>query len=135
MTRKRRFTRYLVKSLIREPLRNVKVEKDWISFDYDGAKIRNKIIIKKHEVHVGSWSRKKNEVYIDNDLVGKRDVNAIALHESVEKFVAQKYGLDEDKEAHQVATAKEKMYLERIDGKWKKHEKKVEKVWELEGKH
>jgi len=132
--RKKRCIRYLVKSLIREPIRNVRVEKDWITFNYDGTTIRNKIVFKKHEPFVGNWSKKKNEVYIDDDLAGKLDIRALALHEAVEKFVCQKYGLSDNKEGHQVATAKERMFLERIDGKWDKHEKKVEKVWNKEAK-
>ncbi len=133
--KRRRFTRYLVKSLIREPVKKIEIKGKWISFEFDGTKIKNEIVIRKHEKYVGTWAKTRNKVYIDDNLRGKRDVNAIALHESIEKYVSQKYGLDEDKEAHEVATAKEKMFLERIDGKWKKHEKKVEKVWKLEGKH
>jgi len=132
--RKKRFTEYLIKSLIREKVKNVKIKNDQISLKYDGEKITNKIVIKKHEWFVGSWAKTRGKVYIDNDLKGKKDRDAVAVHEVIEKFVAQKYGLDEDTDAHKVATEKEKEYLEKIGGDWRSHQMKVTKVWMSEGK-
>ena len=128
------FTRYLVKILKREKVKNIQFGKDWVSFEYDGEKIKNKIIIKKHESYVGSWAKTKDKVYIDDDIKGKIDVKAVALHESIEKFASQKYGLRYDVEAHDLADAKEKEFLERVDGTWVEHQRKVDKVWRKEGK-
>jgi hypothetical protein len=131
---KRKFTKYLIKSLLKEKVKNVKIRRGWISFEYDGEKIRNKIVMRKHEGYVGSWARTKNKVYVDDDVKNKKDVHAIALHESIEKFITQKYGLPEDIESHEIATVKEREFLKKIGGDWRKHERLVEKVWEKEGK-
>jgi len=131
--RRRKLTRYLIKSLIKEPIKNLEITDKWISFEYDEEEVANEIIIKKHEHYVGSWAKTKNRVYIDDSLKGKKDIKAIALHESIEKLVAQKYGLGEDTDAHIIATAKEKEFLEKIGGNWEKHQRIVTKVWKLEG--
>ncbi|MDI6826563.1 MAG: hypothetical protein QMD36_05285 [Candidatus Aenigmarchaeota archaeon] len=132
--RKKRFTRYLIKSLMREKVKNVKIKNDWISLEYDGEKIKNKIVIKRHEWFVGSWAKTRDKVYIDDDLKGKKNRDAIAVHEVIEKFVAQKYGLDEDTDAHKIATEKEREYFEKIGGNWRSHQMKVTRVWMREGK-
>jgi len=132
--RRGRFTRYLIKSLIREKVKNVRIKNGWVSLEYDGEKIRNKIVTKKHEWFVGSWAKTRGKIYIDNDLKGKKDRDAVAVHETIEKFVAQKYGLDEDTSAHKVATEKEREFLEKIGGDWRSHQMKVTKVWMREGK-
>jgi len=131
---KGRFVKYLVRILKREKIKNIKFGRDWVSFEYDGEKIKDRIVIKKHESYVGSWAKTKDKVYIDDDLKGKTDVKAVALHEAIEKFIAQKYGLRDDVEAHDLANFKEKEFLERVDGTWMKHQRKVNKVWRKEGK-
>ncbi len=131
---KGKFTRYLIKRLKEEKVKNVRVKNGWISFEYDGEKIRNKIIIRKHECYVGSWARTKNKVYVDDSLKDEKDRKAVALHESVEKFITQKYGFPEDAESHEIATIKEREYLEKIGGNWKIHQIRVGKVWVKEGR-
>jgi len=130
---KRRFTRYLIKSLLREKVKNVVIKKDRVSLEYDGEKIKNKIVTRKHEVHVGSWAKTIGKVFVDDDLKGKNR-DSVALHEAIEKFVAQKYGLDEDTDAHMIAEEKEREYFEKTNGKWRSHQMKVTKVWMREGK-
>ena len=130
---KKWLTKYLIRTLKKERVKNVKIKNGWISLEYDGEKIRNKIVIKKHEPYVGSWAKTKDEVYIDDDLKNKKDMSAVALHECIEKFVTQKYGLPEDTISHDIANEKEKEYLARIDGPWEKHQRKVDKVWRKEG--
>jgi hypothetical protein len=134
LRRRGKFTRYLVRILKREKVKNIQFGKDWVSLEYDDERIKYKVVIKKHERFVGSWAKTKDKIYIDDDLKGKVDVKAVALHEAVEKFVAQKYGLSDDFEAHDIANAKEREYLERIDGTWMEHQIKVNKVWRKEGK-
>lgn len=131
---KKKYTRYLIKSLIREKVKNVKITDKWISLEYDGEKIKNKIAIKKHESFVGTWSKKNNKVYLDDDLKSEKDRDAVAFHETIEKFITQKYGLDEDTDAHRIANEKEKEYFERTGGNWRSHQMKVTKVWMHEGK-
>lgn len=130
----RKFRTYLIKSLMREKVKNVKIKKDTISLEYDGEKITFKIVTKKHEYYVGSWAKTRDKIYIDNDLKGKKDRDAVAVHEAVEKFISQKYGLPEDTDAHIVATEKEREYLEKIGGDWRSHQMKVTRVWMREGK-
>jgi hypothetical protein len=134
LRRRGKFTRYLVRILKREKIKNIQFGEDWVSLEYDDERIKYKVAIKKHERFVGSWAKTKDKVYIDDDLKGKADVKAVALHEAVEKFVAQKYGLSDDFEAHDIANAKEREYLERVDGTWMEHQIKVNKVWRKEGK-
>jgi len=131
--KKYRSKKDLIRSLMMKQLKNVKFGKDWVSLEYDGKKIKNKIKIVKHEWGVGDWDRKKNIVFIDDDLKRKRDVQSVALHECIEKYVAQKYKLNVDDEAHPIAEAVEKRYYRILDGSWKVHQKKVEKVWIKEG--
>ena len=131
--RRRKFTKYLIKALIKEAIKKLEITDKWISFEYDGEEVSNEIIIKKHEVYVGSWAKSRNRVYIDDNIKEKKRIKALALHESIEKLVAQKYGLGEDTDAHRIATAKEKEFLEKIGGDWEKHQRKVHKVWKLEG--
>jgi hypothetical protein len=128
-----RFIKYLIKSLLREKVKNMKTEKDWISFEYDEEKIKNRIVTKKHEVHVGSWAKTRGKVYVDDDLKGKNR-DSVAFHEAIEKFVAEKYGLDEDTDAHKIAEEKEEEYFKKIGGNWRSHQMKVTKVWMREGK-
>lgn len=123
----------LIRSLMMKHAKNVKFGKNWISLEYDGKKIKNRIKIVKHEWGVGDWDRSKNVVFIDNDLIRKRDIRLVALHECIEKYVAQKYKLNVDDEAHPIAEAVEKRYFTMTDGSWKRHQKKVEKVWIKEG--
>jgi hypothetical protein len=112
---------------------NVHYEDSKISFSYDGTFISNHVHVKKHEGFVGVWHKFRNDVYIDKDLKTKRDLEAVALHESIEKYVSQKYGFNPDGEAHNIANAVEKAFLERMGGKWDAHQEKVKEVWREEG--
>lgn len=121
----------LVERLKKEPVKNVKFTKDFISFEYDGKKIRNIIIIEKHQKFVGRWDKILNVVYLDDDLKGL-DLEAVALHESIEKYVSQKYGLKPFEEAHEIATVKEREYMERKKGNWASHQIKAGIIWKKE---
>jgi hypothetical protein len=129
---KGRFTKYLIKILLREKVKSVIIKKDWISLEYDGEKIRYKIATKKHEVHVGNWAKTRNKVYVDDDLKGKNR-DSVAFHEAIEKYVSQQYGLDEDTE-HKIAEEKEKEHFKKTGGNWRSHQMKVTKVWMRERK-
>ena len=131
LKRKKKFRRYLIKHLMKEPMKKIKITEDRISLEYDGKKIKNKIITKKHERCVGSWSSTTDEIFVDNDLHGK-DRDAVAVHETIEKYVSQTYGLPEDLEAHKIATAKEREFFEKKGGNWRSHQIKVGYVWKRE---
>ncbi len=127
-----RFTKYLIKILLREKVKNVVIKKDWISFEYDGEKIKYKIATKKHEVHVGNWAKTRNKVYVDDDLKGKNR-DSVAFHEAIEKYVSQHYGLDEHTE-HIIAEKKEEEFHKKTGGNWRSHQMKVTKIWIREKK-
>ena len=116
-----------------EPVKNVKFKKNWISLNYDGNNIKNQIIVEKHQEFVGRWDVDINIVYVDDDLKGL-DMEAIALHETIEKYISQKYDFDPYKESHDIATMKEREYIEKKKGKWKSHQIKVGKIWKNESK-
>ena len=65
----------------------------------------------------------------------EKSFHALCIHELIESFLAKKYGLRVDDEAHLVATQKEKEYLESVKGNWKSHELKVFWDWHKLGEH
>jgi hypothetical protein len=77
-----------------------------ISFRFDNHMIRNHVMINKHEIYVGNWSRNNNVIKVDDDILRSRDKNvliSLALHESIEKYVSQRYSLRANTEAHIIA--------------------------------
>ncbi|MBI2547317.1 MAG: hypothetical protein HYW23_02615 [Candidatus Aenigmarchaeota archaeon] len=126
-----------VKILMRVPIRNARVFDSRVSLQFFGHKISDKVVMKKED-HVAEWSRRRKEVFIDNKI-GERDrkksFKALCVHEVIEKFLAEKFGLRLDTEAHVVATQKEKEYLESIGGNWRSHELIVYWDWHRLGEH
>ena len=123
----------LLGRLEEEPIKNVRFTKGWISLEYDGKKLKNQIVIEKHQVFVGRWDLDINIVYLDDDLEGI-DMEAVAVHETIEKYVSQNYGLDPYEEAHEIATFKEKEFIEKNKGNWQSHQIIVGKIWKKESK-
>ena len=120
-----------VKILLRSPVRGVKFSKDKISLTFFGHRISDKIKIKKED-HVAEWSRRRKEIFIDKKIScneKKKSFKALCVHELIEKFLIEKFGLRLDEEAHLVATKKEKEYLESINGNWRSHEHIVYWDW------
>jgi len=127
----------LIKSLLKAPVRAVKFSKGKISLNFFGSKIKDNIVLKKED-HVAEWSRKHKEIFIDRKF-GRREMNksfkALCVHEAVEKFLAEKFHLNVDEEAHLVATKKEKDFLEKLNGNWRSHELIVYWDWHNQGEH
>lgn len=121
--------RDLVRRLIREHAKNVRFRNGIISFDFDGCRIRNRVEIKPSVKWVGTWSRKTNKVLLDDDMYNDiREVISLALHESVEKYLHQKYGLSTDAEGHYVAEHVEKDFAKRAGINWNDYMWKAEFV-------
>lgn len=102
--------------------------------EYDGKKIKYKVKMHPHEWGIADWSRKKKLVWVDDDVRAK-DVITLLIHESIEKYVAQKYKLKVDKEAHKIAQAVEKKYFKSKKRKkmaWQNYHKRINKVWKRE---
>jgi len=117
--------RRLIEKLSRKHVRFLKYDGKWISLKYDNRRLRC-LAVRRSVKDIGDWSKRKNVVYYDRNLPG-HGVLAILLHEVVEKYVAQQYALDVDKEAHKVAQAVEKEWL--ADKEWIVQAKIVSRAW------
>jgi len=135
---KKKLTRKeLLKKLLNAPVKNIKFSDKKISFDFFENKISYKIELKKED-HVAEWSRKYRKIFIDKKF-SKKDLNksfkALCVHEAVEKFLVEKMHLKLDKEAHVIATKKEKQFLKKLKGNWRSHELLVYWDWHQQGEH
>ncbi len=126
-----------VKILLKAPVTQVNFSRRKISLTFFGHRISDKIMV-KHEDHVADWSRRRKEIFIDKKI-GEKDMEksfrALCIHEVIEKFLVEKFGLRLDSEAHVVATRKEKEYLKKLRGNWKSHELIVYWDWHKLGEH
>lgn len=111
----------LIKYLSKLAVSNVKVYGNYISLVFDREKLRNRIV-RKHIKHLGDWSRKKKEIYCDTHLK-KEDVLPIIVHEVVEKYIVEKYGLNVDKDVHRIADAIEKNFI--ASREWRAHQQRI----------
>ena len=124
-----------IKILLIAPIKDVKFSKNRISLTFFGHRISDKIKIKLEE-HVAEWSRRRKEIFIDKKITSsdrKKSFKALCVHELLEKFLVEKFGLNLDKEAHLVATKKEEEYLKNIKGNWRSHEHMVYWNWHKYG--
>ncbi len=132
-TLRQTFMRVLLKS----PVSGVKFSGRKVSLDFFGHRIADKFTIKKED-HVAEWSRKRKEIFVDKDFSERerrKSFKALCVHEVIEKYLVEKFGLKLDDEAHLIATQKEKEYLKRIGGNWRSHELKVFWNWHKLGEH
>ena len=126
-----------VKILLKSPVRQVRFSSDKISLTFFGHRIQDRVVTKREE-HVAEWSRKRKEIFIDKKITTtdrKKSFKALCVHEVIEKFLVEKFGLKLDTEAHVVATRKEKEYLKSIGGNWRSHELIVYWDWHRLGEH
>ncbi len=126
-----------VKILLTYPITNIKFSKDRVSLSFFNHRISDRIV-KKREDHVAEWSRKRREIFIDKNfgnLEKEKSSRALCIHELIERFLSEKFGLKVDEEAHIIATKKEKEYLEGVKGNWRSHELKVFWDWHKLGEH
>lgn len=105
-----------------------------IIVEYDGRKLKNKIEIMKHLGYVGAFHTKRNMVSCDDDLTDPKEQKTICVHETIEKYVSKKYGLDIDIEAHEVATAIERKFAKRIGVNWLGYNRRVAWIHDKESK-
>jgi hypothetical protein len=137
MVRKRKLSkkkRELLRRLKKESVKKLKFKANWISLEFDKKKIKCRIVVKKHEKWIGSWSKKRPIVYVDDDLKGISR-KAIALHEAVERYITLTYGFGEDKESHDVALIKEREFLKKMLGNgWRSHQARVAHIFRKERK-
>lgn len=133
--RKNALHKEFIKILLKSPVKDVKFSKNKVSITFFNHRISDEIKVKPEE-HVADWSRKRKEIFIDKKITSsdrKKSFKALCVHELIEKFLAEKFGLNLDKEAHLVATKKEKEYLKSINGNWKSHEQIIYWIWHDHG--
>ena len=126
-----------VEILSKFPVRDVKFFGNKVSLTFLGHKISDHAVTKREE-HVAEWSRKRKEIFIDkkvNIQDRRKSFKALCVHELIEKFLVEKFGLKVDTEAHVIATKKEKEYLKSIGGNWRSHELIVYWDWHRLGEH
>ncbi|MEK6891479.1 MAG: hypothetical protein AABX03_05085 [Nanoarchaeota archaeon] len=120
-----------VKILLKLPVTNIDFSKEGISLTFFNQRISDKIV-RKREDHVAEWSRKRREIFIDKKFGEKereKSFRALCIHEVIEKYLVERFGLKLDEEAHVVATKKEREYLDSVNGNWRSHELKVFWDW------
>ena len=129
--------RTFVKILLKAPVSKVKFSGNRVSLYFFSHRISDKITTKKED-HVAEWSRKRKEIFVDKKITNehmKKSFKALCVHEVVERFLVEKFGLKLDEEAHVVATQKEKEFLKDIGGNWRSHELIVYWDWHRLGEH
>lgn len=128
--------RVLVKRLIKMNVLNVKYTGNYLTFRYDRHDIRNRVVMRKHLGWVGHWSRGTNTVYYDDDLVKQpKELLSVLVHESVEKYVHDKYDLSDNAEGHYVATMVEQKFARQIGVNWDDYNWRVEFIYRKEMRH
>lgn len=124
----------LVKAFASKPITNVRFTGTRISFDYDGKRV-SYAVRKRDTVFVGNWNRQGPEVYYDKLLKGKLEIEALCIHEAIEKYVTETYGLDVDEVSHRIAQAIEKNWYEKQGRDWTPFSGLVTKIWKKHGSH
>ena len=64
-----------------------------------------------------------------------KELLCVLVHESVEKYVHDKYGLSDDAEGHFVATMVEQKFARQIGVNWSDYNWRVEFIYRKEMKH
>jgi hypothetical protein len=118
--------RKIVASLLRKSITNIRFTGKTISFTYDGKKLRNKVKRLRYVPLVADWKPNNPLVTYDDDVSKKREILLLAIHESVEKYVAQKYGLSKVTAAHYVATFIERKVARKMHINWERYSWDVE---------
>ena len=128
--------RALVKRLIKMNALDVKYDGKYLTLRYDRHDIRNRVVMKKHLGWVGHWSHSANTIYYDDDLVNQpKELLSVLVHESIEKYVHDKYDLSDDAEGHYVATMVEQKFACQIGVNWDDYNWRVEFIYRKEMKH
>ena len=129
--------RAFVKILLKAPISQIKFSVNRVSLTFFGHRISDNVIVQQED-HVAEWSRRRKEIFIDKKISTddrRKSFKALCVHEVIEKFLAENFGLKTDTEAHVVAVQKEKEYLKSIGGNWRSHELIVYWDWHRQGEH
>lgn len=111
----------IIEKLSKLNVGNVVFKNNWISLVFDRHHLKNKVVKRRTSV-IGNWSRKYNVVYCETDLK-KEDIIPILVHETVEKYLTERYGLNVDKESHKIAEAVERNFV--ASRSWRAHQQRI----------
>jgi hypothetical protein len=113
-----------------------------LTIKFDGHLLKNKVV-KRREPGIGDWARRHHVIYFDR-LVKDVDLLPVLIHEALEKYCAQHYGLHTQSEAHRVALAVERRFIADACSRslrekcthsgrcWRKHEERIQGAWLVE---
>jgi hypothetical protein len=119
--------------LMRQDVTYVKIKDGIITCKYDGRWHKDAIKIPKHVLWVGDWRRDKPIVREHPEITRNRKYAiCLAVHETIERYVALKYGLPEVREAHIVANAVEYRLSRRLGVNWNNYGLWVEIIFRKE---
>ncbi len=103
-----------------------------VSLRFDGRRLSYRVKTGRARNHVGEWHRAKPLLLLDAGLKGL-DRLAVALHEAIEKYLTQAYGLDVDSQAHPIAESIERRYVRSQHAGWRSHQMRVWWLWRKRG--
>jgi len=124
------FLKRKIEELQRMEVKNVSFDAGKVKFEFDGSLIENEVKVVEHEVWVGSHHRKVPIVYVDNDVPPKY-VPSLCIHEAVEKYVGQRYGLSTNAEGHELAEDVERRFFLKqglTEADWEEYAKVAERI-------
>lgn len=100
-----------------------------ITLQYDGTIISDQIKLVPHEPWVASWMRDYPAVVIQKEVPSEY-FKSISVHEAIEKYLAEKYGLSDKAEGHEAADAIERKEFTktRSEDEWNDYGRKVERI-------
>jgi hypothetical protein len=128
--------RALVKRLIKMNALGVNFNGSSISMRFDRSDIKNLVKVKKHLGWVGHWEKHSNTILYDDDLLKHpKELICVLVHESIEKYVYEKYGLSPDAEGHYVASMIEQKFARTSGVNWNDYNWRVEFIYRKEMKH
>jgi len=96
-----------------------------ISFVYDGDVIRNEVKLVEHDPSVASFDKHDPVVYVHRKIPEQYRKH-VAIHESVEKYLKEKHGLNEYAEGHRAADEVEKKLMSLQD--WARYTNIVKRI-------
>lgn len=128
--------KFQVHPIIYQKPRNVTLRKGYITLQFDGEILSNRVKILPHVKMVASWNPHGNEIYFDDDMPRKYFI-PLGVHESIEKYLYEKYGIDPLIQGHELADEIEKRwFIPRYGEKeWEAYSREVERVYRKEEAH
>lgn len=130
--------RNIVRRLLKERVFNVQVRGRHIKLLFDKKVLQNKVLIKHKYKYVAGWSKKNNEIFIDDDnleYLKSSQIVSLFVHETVEKYVSQRYDLAEDEEAHLIAELVEYEWAKNNNVDWEIYDAVTDLIRKKDGRY